>query len=70
MIYDLEGLGMKHLWKPAIDTYTEVGIHLNLGLPLLVFAKLDFTYLSWFVVCGVKKHWKYIYLRHLLDSCV
>ncbi|KAL2092133.1 hypothetical protein ACEWY4_011931 [Coilia grayii] len=24
MIYDLEGLGMRHLWKPAIDTYTEV----------------------------------------------
>ncbi|XP_069070736.1 SEC14-like protein 2 isoform X1 [Pleurodeles waltl] len=24
MIYDLEGLGLKHLWKPAIETYGEV----------------------------------------------
>nr|XP_023676456.1 SEC14-like protein 2 isoform X2 [Paramormyrops kingsleyae] len=24
MIYDCEGLGMKHLWKPAIETYGEV----------------------------------------------
>lgn len=24
MIYDLEGLGMKHLYKPAIETYGEV----------------------------------------------
>uniref|UniRef100_A0A8C6M5P1 SEC14-like lipid binding 8 n=1 Tax=Nothobranchius furzeri TaxID=105023 RepID=A0A8C6M5P1_NOTFU len=23
MIYDVEGLGLKHLWKPAIDTYGE-----------------------------------------------
>lgn len=24
MIYDCEGLGLKHLWKPAIETYGEV----------------------------------------------
>ncbi|KAM4745934.1 SEC14-like protein 2 isoform 2-T2 [Anableps anableps] len=24
MIYDVEGLGLKHLWKPAIDTYGEI----------------------------------------------
>lgn len=24
MIYDVEGLGLKHLWKPAIETYGEV----------------------------------------------
>lgn len=24
MVYDCEGLGLKHLWKPAIDTYGEV----------------------------------------------
>ncbi|XP_010768243.1 SEC14-like protein 2 [Notothenia coriiceps] len=24
MIYDVEGLGLKHLWKPAIETYTEI----------------------------------------------
>ncbi|NXG59700.1 S14L2 protein, partial [Hemiprocne comata] len=24
MIYDCEGLGLKHLWKPAVDTYGEV----------------------------------------------
>ncbi|XP_069475412.1 SEC14-like protein 2 [Ambystoma mexicanum] len=24
MIYDLEGLGLRHLWKPAIETYGEV----------------------------------------------
>lgn len=24
MIYDVEGLGLKHLWKPAIETFGEV----------------------------------------------
>nr|XP_043881531.1 SEC14-like protein 2 [Solea senegalensis] len=24
MIYDVEGLGLKHLWKPAIETYGEI----------------------------------------------
>nr|XP_020656480.1 SEC14-like protein 2 isoform X1 [Pogona vitticeps] len=24
MIYDFEGLGLKHLWKPAVDTYSEL----------------------------------------------
>ncbi|NXW81796.1 S14L2 protein, partial [Alopecoenas beccarii] len=24
MVYDCEGLGLKHLWKPAIDTYGEI----------------------------------------------
>lgn len=24
MVYDCEGLGLKHLWKPAVDTYGEV----------------------------------------------
>lgn len=24
MIYDCEGLGLKHLWKPAVETYGEV----------------------------------------------
>ncbi|XP_028269425.1 SEC14-like lipid binding 8 isoform X1 [Parambassis ranga] len=24
MVYDVEGLGMKHLWKPAIETYGEI----------------------------------------------
>ena len=24
MVYDCEGLGLKHLWKPAMDTYGEV----------------------------------------------
>ncbi|KFU95667.1 SEC14-like 2, partial [Chaetura pelagica] len=24
MIYDCEGLGLKHLWKPAVDTYGEI----------------------------------------------
>ncbi|KAI9537146.1 hypothetical protein NQZ68_028276 [Dissostichus eleginoides] len=24
MIYDVEGLGLKHLWKPAIETYTDI----------------------------------------------
>ncbi|KAM9393694.1 SEC14-like protein 2 [Pholidichthys leucotaenia] len=24
MVYDMEGLGLKHLWKPAIDTYGEI----------------------------------------------
>ncbi|PKK16578.1 hypothetical protein A306_00000411 [Columba livia] len=24
MVYDCEGLGLKHLWKPAIDTYGEL----------------------------------------------
>ncbi|XP_044051106.1 SEC14-like protein 2 isoform X1 [Siniperca chuatsi] len=27
MIYDVEGLGLKHLWKPAIETYGEVQRH-------------------------------------------
>lgn len=27
MVYDVEGLGMKHLWKPAIETYGEVQLH-------------------------------------------
>lgn len=27
MIYDVEGLGLKHLWKPAIETYGEVRKH-------------------------------------------
>ncbi len=26
MVYDCEGLGMKHLYKPAIETYGEVCI--------------------------------------------
>ena len=26
MIYDFEGLGLKHLWKPAVDTYSEVRV--------------------------------------------
>lgn len=30
MIYDVEGLGLKHLWKPAIETYGEVQRHTNL----------------------------------------
>jgi len=25
IIYDCEGLGMKHLWKPAVELYGEVG---------------------------------------------
>uniref|UniRef100_A0A8C0VSP0 SEC14 like lipid binding 2 n=1 Tax=Cyanistes caeruleus TaxID=156563 RepID=A0A8C0VSP0_CYACU len=24
MVYDCEGLGLKHLWKPAVDTYGEI----------------------------------------------
>lgn len=24
MIYDCEGLGLKHLWKPAVEAYGEV----------------------------------------------
>ncbi|NWS77029.1 S14L2 protein, partial [Crotophaga sulcirostris] len=24
MVYDCEGLGLKHLWKPAVDTYSEL----------------------------------------------
>lgn len=24
MVYDCEGLGLKHLWKPAVDVYSEV----------------------------------------------
>ncbi|XP_009987637.1 PREDICTED: SEC14-like protein 2, partial [Tauraco erythrolophus] len=24
MVYDCEGLGLKHLWKPAVDTYGEL----------------------------------------------
>lgn len=24
MVYDCEGLGLKHLWKPAVETYGEV----------------------------------------------
>ncbi|PIO13209.1 hypothetical protein AB205_0175680 [Aquarana catesbeiana] len=24
MIYDVEGLGLKHLWKPGVDLYGEV----------------------------------------------
>lgn len=24
LIYDCEGLGLKHLWKPAVETYIEV----------------------------------------------
>lgn len=24
MIYDCEGLGLRHLWKPAVETYIEV----------------------------------------------
>lgn len=27
MIYDVEGLGLKHLWKPAIETFGEVRPH-------------------------------------------
>lgn len=27
MVYDVEGLGLKHLWKPAIETYGEVHMH-------------------------------------------
>lgn len=26
MIYDVEGLGLKHLWKPGVDLYGEVSI--------------------------------------------
>lgn len=29
MIYDVEGLGLKHLWKPAIETYGEVDTHVR-----------------------------------------
>lgn len=29
MIYDVEGLGLKHLWKPAIETYGEVRRHVS-----------------------------------------
>lgn len=31
MIYDVEGLGLKHLWKPAIETYGEVGTRAELA---------------------------------------
>ena len=31
MIYDVEGLGLKHLWKPAIETYGEVQRHILLN---------------------------------------
>lgn len=31
MIYDVEGLGLKHLWKPAIETYGEVQRHIQLN---------------------------------------
>lgn len=24
LIYDCEGLGLRHLWKPAVETYIEV----------------------------------------------
>ncbi|KAG7253771.1 hypothetical protein CRUP_006234, partial [Coryphaenoides rupestris] len=23
MVFDVEGLGLKHIWKPAIDTFSE-----------------------------------------------
>lgn len=26
MIYDCEGLGLKHLWKPAVEAYGEVRV--------------------------------------------
>ena len=29
MVYDVEGLGLKHLWKPAIETYGEVQRHIQ-----------------------------------------
>lgn len=32
MIYDVEGLGLKHLWKPAIETYGEVQRHRHIVL--------------------------------------
>lgn len=27
MIYDCEGLGLRHLWKPAVEAYGEVQAH-------------------------------------------
>lgn len=45
MIYDVEGLGLKHLWKPAIETYGEVMLShiLTLSLSLTLSVTATFT---------------------------
>ena len=32
LIYDCEGLGLKHLWKPAVEAYGEVRSRAGRGL--------------------------------------
>ena len=31
LIYDCEGLGLKHLWKPAVEAYGEVRARARVG---------------------------------------
>lgn len=31
MVFDLEGFGLKHLWKPAVEIYQQVGRQLARG---------------------------------------
>ena len=31
LIYDCEGLGLKHLWKPAVEAYGEVRARAGVG---------------------------------------
>lgn len=51
MIYDVEGLGLKHLWKPAIETYGEVRAHTHTHIKRIKTNTLPLTLLVRYTLC-------------------